>query len=49
MLNFSIYLITFQELNISQEETQESPVLLYLDTITRLLYTLQTQINRGFI
>lgn len=39
----------FKELSISLEETQESPILLYLDTITRLLYTLESQINRGFI
>lgn len=39
----------FQELKISIEETQENPILLYLDTIARTLYTLQSQMNRGFI
>jgi hypothetical protein len=37
----------FEELSISLEEAQENPILLYLDTIARTLYTLQNQIKNG--
>lgn len=39
----------FVQLNISEEETQNNPVALHLDTITRTLYTIESQIKRGFI
>ncbi len=49
LLSIQLEAHVFGELKISMEETQGNPILLHLDTIARTLYTIQGQINRGFI